>query len=57
MCSTVRRPVVRAELRAFLISRGLHPGTALGWFVDVLSLTAAAPDRRAAAGCVCGRGP
>jgi hypothetical protein len=34
-------PVVHAELRAFLISRGLHPGTALGWFIDVLSLTAA----------------
>jgi hypothetical protein len=50
-------PVVRAELRAFLISRGLHPGTALEWFVDVLSLTAAAADRRAAAGGVCGRGP
>jgi hypothetical protein len=51
-------PVVRAELLAFLISRGLHPGTALGWFVDVLSLTASAADRRAAAArAVCCRGP
>jgi hypothetical protein len=42
-------PVVRAELLAFLISRGLSPGTALGWFVDVLSMTAAAAERDVAA--------
>ncbi|MBN9098229.1 MAG: hypothetical protein J0I49_08985 [Pseudonocardia sp.] len=39
--------VVHAELDEFLISRGLHPRTALGWFCDVLSWTAAA-ERRAA---------
>jgi hypothetical protein len=53
----VAGPVVRAELLAFLVSRGLHPGTALGWFADVLSLTAAAGEGRATAGGVCCREP
>lgn len=45
-------PVVRTELDEFLVSRGLHPGTALGWFYDVLSWTAAAELRaRVGAGC------
>jgi hypothetical protein len=52
-------PVVRAEMLAFLVSRGLPPSTALGWFVDVLSLTAAAAGegRAAAAGGDCCRRP
>lgn len=44
-------PVVRLELAGFLVSRGLHPGTALGWFCDVLSLAAAAEGRAARAAC------
>ena len=47
---SVAGPVVHLELTAFLVSRGLHPGTALGWFCDVLSLTAAAEGRAARAG-------
>lgn len=51
----VAGPVVRVELEQFLISRGLHPGTALGWFHDVLTLTAAAEGRAARVRC-CGSG-
>ena len=44
-------PVVRVELQDFLISCGLHPAAALGWFYDVLSLTAAAEGRAARDAC------
>ncbi len=39
---TAAGPAVHAELRASLVSRGLHPATALGWFIDVWSLAASA---------------
>jgi len=33
-------PTVRAELRQFLISRGYHPPTGVGWFLDSLGFAA-----------------
>lgn len=33
-------PGVRTELAAFLAGQGLHPATALGWFIDALGMTA-----------------
>ena len=32
-------PTAREELRRFLTSRGCHPATALGWFLDGLQLS------------------
>jgi hypothetical protein len=39
MCETFFRtasPAVHNELRTFLTARGVHPATALGWFIDGL---------------------